>query len=855
VTAPRLPDRWQRLGGEAVRFLLGGVSTTLVSYAVYLLLLPHLAYLVAYAIAYATGIAWSYFANTLFVFRRKPSVKRALAFPLVYAAQYAVGSVLLVVLIDRLRIPAQLGPLLVVILTLPLTYIASRWIITTNSPATSAAMPTRFDDSASPVARALSDFSRCIPLWADGFIAAGIALGVALYVFMSWPLDLRIPIAMNGDATSALYIFKSILEHGTYLQNPDVGAPFGATMYDYPIPEPTHHLLIRLIGLFTRDPFVAFDVFYLLSFATAAFTACWAFGRNGVGRLPAIAGAITFALVPYHFLRVGHIFLASYAAIPVLCHYALQLATYRAPHVAGMPRLRWPSLLALALAAGTGVYYAFFGVLFIALGGALGFARSHYYQPLRTAAVYAAVIVAVVALSLLPNVLYHLSEGGNAMIAHRRPAEAEFYGLRITQLLFPTPGHRIPALDTFMVSYRVTSPNVNENSTAALGVIGSIGFLIAVIAFFSGKARRYPALWSTGALCVAGVLYATLGGFGAIVARLAIPELRGLNRISVFIAFFALYAFFIAARQLIGDRRTPLANVALVLIVVSIACFDQIPAHGIPKPSAPRFAANKVFFDRVQATFPAGTAFFELPYIYFPESPTPPSSYPLLEPYLLTQGFRWSFGEMHRRPADMWNEQVSELTGSDLADALVQAGFGAIFVDRRYNDGAVAEKKVRAQFGPPTLEDVAGGYAVYRVTPATANPMPFIVADLGRGWRDWEKGKSVGDDVAWSNGDADLVVANPAGVAIPFVARFKLTTLVPRKVTLAYGEQVLSSVQLKPGQSTDMTASFDAQAGISRLSMSTDVPAQPVADNESRNRAFRIEDLTYGPAMTDYRAR
>jgi hypothetical protein len=52
-----------------------------------------------------------------------------------------------------------------------------------------------------------------------------------------------------------------------------------------------------------------------------------------------------------------------------------------------------------------------------------------------------------------------------------------------------------------------------------------------------------------------------------------------------------------------------------------------------------QFMADKAFFDRVQSTFPEGTAFFELPYVYFPESPKPPSSYALFEPYLLTEDF------------------------------------------------------------------------------------------------------------------------------------------------------------------------------------------------------------------------
>ena len=116
-----------------LRFLVGGASTTLVSYAIYVLLLAYLPYLVAYAIAFAVGVVWSYFANTLFVFQRRPNVARAMAFPLVYAAQYVAGSAILFLLIDRWHAPEKLAPLAVVVLTLPITYLLSRWIITART--------------------------------------------------------------------------------------------------------------------------------------------------------------------------------------------------------------------------------------------------------------------------------------------------------------------------------------------------------------------------------------------------------------------------------------------------------------------------------------------------------------------------------------------------------------------------------------------------------------------------------------------------------------------------------------------------------------------------------------------------
>jgi phosphoglycerol transferase len=453
------------------------------------------------------------------------------------------------------------------------------------------------------------------------------------------------------------------------------------------------------------------------------------------------------------------------------------------------------------------------------------------------------VIVAVVALSLVPNALYHVSEGANIVVAHRKPVEAEMYGLRITQMLFPAMGHRVPELADFTASYMKPLAR-SEGFTAALGVVGSIGFLISLAAFFSGDTRRYPALWAGGALCAVAVLYATIGGFGAIASQW-IPEIRGLNRISVFIGFFSIVAFMVATNGLLRSWRTPLTRLLMATFIVVLACLDQIPAVGTDRTDVVGFTARSEFFERVTHAIPQGNAVYELPYVYFPESPHPAGSYFQIEPYLYTNGLRWSFGDMQGRPSDLWNEQASTLRGEEFADAIARAGFGAIYVDRRgYTDNGVAiEKELRAQFGAPIVEDAALRRAVYRVHAPNPASAPLIITDLGRGWLPWEH--DAAGEIAQSRGDADMIVANPNGVTVPFTTRFKLTSAVPRKVTLAYGTQVLSALQLKANEQRDVTVSFDAQPGVSRWSLTTDQPAQPTRGSGRESSAFTISALSY----------
>jgi len=97
-----------------------------------LILLHWFSYEVAYAAAYVVGIAVSYVFNALYVFRQPIRLRSALRFPFVYLMQFLLGLVLLKILIEGLHIPTRLAPLLVAMLTIPATFLASRIIMRAN---------------------------------------------------------------------------------------------------------------------------------------------------------------------------------------------------------------------------------------------------------------------------------------------------------------------------------------------------------------------------------------------------------------------------------------------------------------------------------------------------------------------------------------------------------------------------------------------------------------------------------------------------------------------------------------------------------------------------------------------------
>jgi putative flippase GtrA len=126
---PRKPIDHRRIAGEFMRFLLMGGMNTLVAYLIYLVLLNWIRYEIAYAIGYATGIVIAYWVGAAFVFRKPMRGRSALRFPLVYVAQFLVSAGILHVAVETMHLPHWLAFIVAVGLTIPVTFVLSRWVL------------------------------------------------------------------------------------------------------------------------------------------------------------------------------------------------------------------------------------------------------------------------------------------------------------------------------------------------------------------------------------------------------------------------------------------------------------------------------------------------------------------------------------------------------------------------------------------------------------------------------------------------------------------------------------------------------------------------------------------------------
>jgi len=353
----------------------------------------------------------------------------------------------------------------------------------------------------------------------------------------------------------------------------------------------------------------------------------------------------------------------------------------------------WGATVVCLLVSSTGIYYAFFTCFFLVIAGIASLALRRGYN-LLNALILIGVITSGVLVNVAPNLVYQATHGHN--IVQRSDSEPEFYGLKITHLLLPTYYHRAPQLAQFTHHYNATAPLMSEN-TANLGIIGSVGFLFLLgwILFY----RRLvvsETIEHLSILNLSAVLLATIGGFASLFTYLTHFQIRGYNRISIFIAFFSLLAVVFLLEKwrekLITTRFEQVIFYLSMGVILWMGLLDQTPIPGTPNVHKTQYLQDKQFVKTIEATVPKDTMIFQLPYVPFPEYPpvNKMTDYEHFKGYLHSTQLRWSYGAPKGRDGDRWQQQVTSQPLDELVKTIIHAGFGGLWVDRfGYADNGV----------------------------------------------------------------------------------------------------------------------------------------------------------------------
>ena len=195
-------------------------------------------------------------------------------------------------------------------------------------------------------------------------------MSVIVYVLMDMKnFDLAYPMSYDGgDGMSYLANAVMLTEGSTVVETDRLGAPYGYTGYDF-YASSFHgfdNMLLKILVGITNQPALAVNLLFLLLFPMISLSSYFVLRQMRVKQWVAVGGALTYAFMPYLFMRgMNHFVLASYYFVPVsilYCVWIYQDDNFMCFNKGFFKNWKnWFAIILSACIANNGIaYYAFF---------------------------------------------------------------------------------------------------------------------------------------------------------------------------------------------------------------------------------------------------------------------------------------------------------------------------------------------------------------------------------------------------------------------------------------------------------------------------------------------------------------
>lgn len=700
--------------------------------------------------------------------------------------------------------------------------------------------------------------------------AAGLAAIVLLISFQwfgLWGYDLRVPLSYSeGDTVIMLMYIKGLVQDGWPTTITHLSAPFVYPGAAFPSLTSTDWAIVKILGLLTSEPGFLLNGFWLLTLVFSAWTAAYAAYQLGLSKILAFVSGILYAFLPFAMLRSTHHLNLVYYLVPLLCLLAVVIASggngvrcSRKAVIAG--------LAACVLQGFDYVYYSFFSVLLFGIAALISCKRGGF-RSYKLPAFAIALVCASTAINLLPAFLAWDKHGLPPEMVYKSVSESEIYGAKLRLMISPNADNPIAPLA--LIAQRAAKanfPNENENRTARLGLYGALGLLIMIVSLLrygSGTPARQP-MGAVSSLGLATLLVITVGGFGAVINLLSVPDIRAYNRFSVYLSFFTIAAtgFWLQEKFRDAGVRWRVIGGVLVGCFAVLSLYDQL-LDGVylrtnQQEDAQSVKEEKTAVMNLEKAFPNGASVLELPFTGFPPISYIEGmmSYDHGRPYLWSHRIKWSWPSFMRQHR-AWQDKLSALHGADFVRATALSGFDAIWVDRAaYKDQGRELLAGLLSADVKQLEIGSDRYAVLDISKVTANLRAALgesefqrqassVLDGGivHEWEDGfydEERSPQGKRFRWAESKAGLKLRNPGSVDLAVCVAFDIASPSDGEVHIK-GANLPVAVRTS-GVPQHVRLMVDLSAGNkAEMDFSTALP-RVIAPGDPRDMHFYVMEL------------
>jgi phosphoglycerol transferase len=710
----------------------------------------------------------------------------------------------------------------------------------------------------------------------ESLALGAVAFLGALCVLRVWRLDPTVPTLYDWDAVLHLAFIEAMREGSWYLWNARLAAPFGQDVRDFPMGgENLHWAAFKLLGMVMPNAAATATAYLLLTYVLVAVVTYVVARVLRLGTGPAAVIALLYAFLPFHQLRwTMHPLRSGYYPVPLGGLAMLWILDWRrelreAPD--GPARWRWSRVMlvvAIGLLLGSSdTQNAFYAAVLILPVAVLVVSRDRDLRPLVLAGTFSVAAGGALVANNIPFLLARAERGPNPDALARMPAEQELYGLRLARLVLPVEEHRVGLFARASAAAERWTPTAPGEAGQALGIVGTVGFFVGLAAVGLAAlgrpmlAQAPMPLAALGFLMIVGVLWASVGGFSFLLSLAGLTLYRTWNRMSLWIALFALLAVG-AVLQRVLDRLAHRWVATLILGgILVVGLLDQVPAKirsFDPERLAREWHADAAFFGQVEAALPPGAMVYQAPAMSFPRPGflrgIAPFDY--LKGYLHTTRLRFSYGGMEGRREGTWSAVLEPLGPTAATNLLALVGFDGVLVDHRgYDDEGVAVERGMASAGAvPAVVDHDGSRTLWDLRPvrnrlggdaeSTAEVTRALFNPLRTGFDDNfydEETDAAGHRWRWASA-SDAAIRIDTDVTRSVVVAATLGHIDPSAPAVTMTADGTTVTVPVVGGSGELAATLDVPAGGMTLHLVSDGrPQQPSTD--PRQLGLLVRDL------------
>lgn len=611
----------------------------------------------------------------------------------------------------------------------------------------------------------------------EAAVAALVATILASVVFI--PIARWISAGWAGGDMLSTYINAQVWEGFRYGVTDQFGFPLGMNLNYFPGIDITENTFAQLVTLVTGQPFVGINVLIMVTFPLVAFLSYFLFRMTGLHGPLAIAGAVVFSLLPYHFGRsLGHTYLATlYSAVTGMALVLLVGSGRFEQIVRGLRRASTSTrskvltvgvfAVMIVVTAWTGVYYVAFTLI---LGAAAILWRFAHRATIRNLAIDVIPFASISVLALigfLPSILTTRTDPPLAVLSERLPYESVIFAGNLAVALLPLPQSSLPGFDFYNASVVEAIAAAGWGESTAITNHGtwitSLALLVIVIALIIRTRRatssnsglptaanpspRYASLPFISFLILATLVWFIPWGVNYLFAGTVTAQIRAWNRLTpILLLLFLLGAA--AALKSTKAATTMRISIPVAVLVLVLTTIDSVlPFRAAYADNASKAAeitqAGYQYASATNRALPDTCGILQLPYMAYPEFGVVGgvNDYDHFWTSLTNPGKRWSYGTVKNTDASIWSSQLAELPGDEQVSYLRAAGFCAIHLDTR---AYISERlpaitaNLQERFGPAIASGFEGRWLLFdisNVPPASSQAtenflhQPMITAD------------------------------------------------------------------------------------------------------------------------------